>query len=1381
MRKLLRSKGKTATDNVTVREMTGLRRGLRTSKTEPDEQRSSTEIDFDLAKILSTDERFLMGQCISLLDKTISKRRSIRNMHAEAYLHRARLGNELWRRFVTTISNERQETPPRLSLDALRDIWVWRVHPYKGYSTVPEGVSPEHDANYQTLRKHPINSPVEDFHGRWHSEFWIETPAGDAKYGDIAIRIWCHLTKAEIKLHNGPRENDDGPELRSGRVIERLKRGRSGSGLASARGERISLSVRDPRITRREKHGDVNGEAWHFRAVDWTRQEEDIYFGIDVAAKIYREVTKEGNGPFRSADFGRMLHDHFGTLKDKTEERSPQRKRLWSLHNHARAFYQRLAKSDRFKLADRAKGERTIQIDAQKSIEVNDRSFQLKRIVPTDKTALLSVLTGKKRNADIGELIRLGKLVVHASDLSLYPDSGDLRKLDSQQLSNLFEKRLDYLATSDGQAEIKRNEAFTRVWRNAVGLAQRSLRNWVEENPDDPLTNPNNDSDHDISQTQVIDVAIKRHTEREATRAHFWNHSKVLFGSDPAGPSGESRKSVLISDDETSNREVMRTFMRVSAELRNRSNHFCTKERLVDLVMGRSDRNEEALRTDGIVAPFARKEIGQKGAHAVDEQTVRRLDELLNFDQHMDRKILVDELNAIDFYGHCAIRDTLGRSALLREMSRSTSGCTISTPRFMAIARRAVDLAADDDASKSRKRSPLAELNLDNDAITRPGSNRFSVEVLRKLYQRGFRAWLHEGCPGLDDLGDNEPRSMRDVIELAVSEKKGRKKRANEADEVPHAHIESVLSSFGTNDLSDPIDFLKKLTAEGMIEERLNQTYNADPRKQKDVANRVERFRQELTLLLFECYLRVNEFEHVTDIVDLDEDAPDGKVTLSDIEPASDWQSRHWHSRFYAWLYLVPPEDISALRQQLMKSRALETRAVEEADEKQMERFFELDATLDDLDRLMALYCSVNTAGFDGTEHHDGIGHGEGFYEVPNEFRTILDADKVTPEESLKGTRRGLRQILRFGNMRVLGKIIEKHKVSSREVKALQASQSEENRQEREDRQKLHAAIIDACKEQFRKPNQKKQDWTGVQQMCADYSEIVSRTTSHDFAVNAARLTEYARLHNLMMRMIGRLADYTLIWERDMICLFLGLYYREQKKLGGKICLQRKELETKADLEGRTRRGNCAYFVLAANGPHADASLSIWGDRSGFLGLEFKQDADFEKYLSDEDSRKLFWRYFDGTRQLNPKDRDANNRLSSKGQEPHSNPRHAEGYQRIRNDFAHYNMFTEKGKGLHMTYQVNVVRSLFGYDRKLKNAVSKSIVRIAEQAGIELGFELRDDRLAKAFSKPVLMQHLTMVPDDERVPLGRCSVPRSSARFTSMVQALFDHNKAGHG
>jgi hypothetical protein len=170
--------------------------------------------------------------------------------------------------------------------------------------------------------------------------------------------------------------------------------------------------------------------------------------------------------------------------------------RLWALHNEVRAFYKKLGTGERIRVALRS-----------------DDNAELDRTVPKDADALLRALRAKSRNADLSELIRLGKLVVHAADMRI-------DTIENAQAE--FDARMNHLVTSDGQSEIKRNEAFTRVWRNTVGLTQRTLKAWIDPNeqaqaePDDEDTARIN---KDLFSEDVIQVALAN-----LDTAHFASH-----------------------------------------------------------------------------------------------------------------------------------------------------------------------------------------------------------------------------------------------------------------------------------------------------------------------------------------------------------------------------------------------------------------------------------------------------------------------------------------------------------------------------------------------------------------------------------------------------------------------------------------------------------------------------------------------------------------------------------------------------------------------------------------------------------------------------------------------------------------------------------------
>jgi hypothetical protein len=88
--------------------------------------------------------------------------------------------------------------------------------------------------------------------------------------------------------------------------------------------------------------------------------------------------------------------------------------------------------------------------------------------------ALFRLVDAMGRNQDLGALVRLGK-VIHYEGSAGAGDrvGGALDNWPGDVLASRF-------WTSDGQAEIKRNEALVRVWRRLLALANRTLTDWAD-------------------------------------------------------------------------------------------------------------------------------------------------------------------------------------------------------------------------------------------------------------------------------------------------------------------------------------------------------------------------------------------------------------------------------------------------------------------------------------------------------------------------------------------------------------------------------------------------------------------------------------------------------------------------------------------------------------------------------------------------------------------------------------------------------------------------------------------------------------------------------------------------------------------------------------
>lgn len=132
-------------------------------------------------------------------------------------------------------------------------------------------------------------------------------------------------------------------------------------------------------------------------------------------------------------------------------------------------------------------------------------------------------------------------------------------------------------------------------------------------------------------------------------------------------------------------------------------------------------------------------------------------------------------------------------------------------------------------------------------------------------------------------------------------------------------------------------------------------------------------------------------------------------------------------------------------------------------------------------------------------------------------------------------------------------------------------------------------------------------------------------------------------------------------------------------------------------------------------------------------------------------------------------------------------------YRSIRNDFAHFNMLYGKQRttespsnktlrcpvamGLNLTCWVNCARDLMSYDRKLKNAVSQSIMELLEREGFILKWEMNSNhQLCNATLESRVVHHL----GDKKFPLKAdkrafCRITESlhSDAFVRMLAVAF--------
>ncbi|MDA0967224.1 MAG: type VI-A CRISPR-associated RNA-guided ribonuclease Cas13a [Rickettsiales bacterium] len=1335
MQSILRSKGKTFTDK------SPLIRGLKKTKVNKtlDHPTYNKECEvLELSDYLRNDPTLLVRQTIAVLDKVIKKPKSLKDFEKTSYIDRCKLADALWKKIEIHVKNLFKDKESKLDITSLEKLWQWKVHPY-----ITESDNVGKNPSYETIlskldeyankttkfnkdisngkrkgRKQPLKKR-QNFEGRWHQSLWQESGINAT-----ADAIWYHLTEKAAKISN---------KARTKKI-----------GLLQMRADSISSSIKNPFEPRK---------VGHYRNVAWPDQcpIRDLYFEDDIAKEIFEylcDQVKDNKFRIKKSDFGRLLYEHFSRFVSKIEKQENKKWNdiskevtdiAWSIHNTIRLFYGNISKSEKVTIELERYRKRTRELNNSKRkhqnksnsskvhnlnyITCNPSEF-LSCAIPTNSNELTLKIKEKHKNSEIGELISLGKIIVHASDIpfSEYenigikePDIANKRDYNydykhNEDLEKKFNERINYFISSEGQSEIKRNESFARVWRNSVAMSGRSLYIWSQPDLSKPIevVNKNNVVDNDLSSLEVSKEALTNHFKND----YFINHASILFGN-KTDKNNISRKSIIVSGSEDENRELLWTMLRISAEIRHRTNHFCTKQRIVDVL------------TNGVVKPHNNIKIGEnftgRMGVEVSKSSLEKLDKLLRHDISLVKQSVVDELNRIGFPHYVP---EIEKAELLEKIYFESAANDLILPRFMSVLKQAQKIDGSDAVSEEKKNPLFTSLKLDAKSLSMPGINQFRVELLRKLYYNGFLEWL-----GGRDVSTEVKKTTRD-----------KSQRTQDGLKLVYNHDESLLEKLGISESANLHNLMCTLAAEEVKEERLNETYNADAKKQQGVSNRIEKFKQELFKNLFESYLHEQKMDWLLNIKDSDnQEINFNSLVAEDIKNFTLINNKPWHSQFYAWLYMVPVDDIARLRHQFKKTAILEEKSDGETDEV-------LVANLGDIDCLMGLYAKINSAGFNGMEHIEHIQNIK-FFEDEGQFKRLFDE---SDDFNYSGTRRGLREMLRFRSSTVLKDIIQKHSVLNSELSNL----LNENTEDFARRIELHSKIVDSCKGNIKKGNNAKTE--RIEELCRQYEDTVIKTTNHNFASNAIRLTDFARLQQLLMRVTGRLKDYTLMWERDMYYLFLGLLYRQSLK-DKDVSLVYKPMNTNT-LNG-TRFTLCIRdkqdVSVSKTNLGSDILIDLWDDKKGFCMPKFTELFS----LLNEKNVRVFERYYYGYSKINK-----------------SKPTNSS----VRNNFAHYNFLNDKSKNLSLNCQIDSVRSLFDYDKKLKNAVTKSVINILKDAGIDISWDMINGELSRTRAYPVQEQHLRMVPrhvlNDRnfRLPLN---IPRVSQRYLSMALSLFDNNK----
>ena len=166
-----------------------------------------------------------------------------------------------------------------------------------------------------------------------------------------------------------------------------------------------------------------------------------------------------------------------------------------------------------------------------------------------------------------------------------------------------------------------------------------------------------------------------------------------------------------------------------------------------------------------------------------------------------------------------------------------------------------------------------------------------------------------------------------------------------------------------------------------------------------------------------------------------------------------------------------------------------------------------------------------------------------------------------------------------------------------------------------------------------------------------------------------------------------------------------------------------------------------------------------------FLALYLQQPGASLEEL-DKNDKKIF------------KDREINCELLDEERQEEfnrifGNPDHRE----LRKELAHLAPLSENAEPLNLTELINRTRAMMAYDRKLKNAVTRSIIDIAAEQGLELRFTMENHKLAFCRVASGMIMHLKNLTFDKRVGENirslRPTTRRQSELFETFVTRLF--------
>jgi hypothetical protein len=771
----------------------GLRRVL-IEKTAEREER-------DIPDFARSHDELVIAQWISTIDKIARKPMGRKKPTPVQRAFRHKLGNVCWLRLTEGghLAGATGENRAFLS-----DLWWFKIHPY---GPGEEELRPPRDGR---------GPPPPKVEGRWYQVFAGDCAPEQAdkhKLADIAERIEKHLYQSEYRLGQNATPRSRGKiEARAVSISINVLGG------ADDRDKTVGTTAAD--VDAYKQPGDP-ASAIYKAACDL--EEKCKRVSLAVAAKI---LFEHWGKLFRGAEGDRPLN-----VKDAREKHPG----VFALHMTLKRCYSRLLKRTRR--------------DTHAHRKQAPGGRKLSALLPRSLDEALKLSEKQVTNADLGDFVRMGKIIHYSAsqgsaDRPWAMDDGWPTSTDNSPFW-----------TSEGQSEIKRAEAFVRIWRQTLVLAGLTLKDWVSMRvsfEEDILGgNPN-------KLNEALDPS-------RFDGAHFERKLLLLFGN-------RGTSFTLPSDNACL--DLLRGMIEGAANLRHAVFHFKGRGQLLDELARLPTR-----------FPTSGRESAQRVWRADATERIGRLKAVLRA-AHVEHFLTADQLAQV--FGTLAVHAT----------------AELPLPRFSRVLHRRENAWAGDKGIRLPEPA--------NRRVLEAPARLCQYTVLKLVYERPFRRWLRSQrvdviSRWIDEAVARATEAARRMN--AKGDDTGRRVIAARAADLPKPSAGSDIIDFFFD--------LSAATAGEMRVQRGYESDGEKAREQAEYIDHLlcdvvilsfSRYLSEQKLdWLLDLRSEQTPAEEPTAVLD----------GLQSPEPVFD--AEEWQSALYLLLHLAPVESVGRLLHQLVK------------------------------------------------------------------------------------------------------------------------------------------------------------------------------------------------------------------------------------------------------------------------------------------------------------------------------------------------------------------------------------------------------------------------------------------------------------------------------